>query len=78
MQKSNMIIDIGNTRMKVALYVKNEFDGVSAFSNRAHKQVADLIENAQAQHGIISNVTNLAQPLSDVFQENIKILEFTW
>lgn len=76
MQKSDMIIDIGNTRMKVALFVKNELDGVLTFSNRAHKQVADLIENAHAQRGIISNVTNLAQPVSDVFQENLKILEF--
>ena len=71
-----MVIDIGNTRMKVALFVKNELDGVLTFSNRAHKQVAELIENAQAQRGIISNVTNLPQPVSEVFQENLKILEF--
>lgn len=75
-QKSDMVIDIGNTRMKVALFVKNELDGVLTFSNRAHKQVAELIENAQAQRGIISNVSNLTQPVSEVFQENLKILEF--
>lgn len=75
-QKSDMIIDIGNTRMKVALFVHNELDGVLTFSNRAHRQVADLIENASAHRGIISNVSNLAQPVSEVFQENLKILEF--
>lgn len=74
-KKSNMIIDIGNTRMKVALYVRNQLDGVLTFSNRAHRQVADLVENTQAEHGIISNVTNLPRPLSDVFHENLSIIE---
>lgn len=71
-----MIIDIGNTRMKVALYVGNQLDGVLTFSNRAHKQVAELIENAEAEHGIISNVTNLPQPLTEMFHENLNILNF--
>src|SRR5690606_22966723 len=75
-QKSNMIIDIGNTRMKVALYVRNQLDGVLTFSNRAHRQVSELIENTQTEYAIISNVTNLPQPLNDVFQENLNILEF--
>ncbi|NEN23034.1 type III pantothenate kinase [Cryomorpha ignava] len=75
-QKSNMIIDIGNTRMKVALYVRNQLDGVLTFSNRAHRQVSELIENTQAEYAIISNVTNLPQPLTEVFQENLNIIEF--
>ncbi len=75
-KKSHMIIDIGNTRMKVALYVGNQLDGVLTFSNRAHKQVAELIENAEAEHGIISNVTNLPQPLTEMFHENLNILNF--
>src|SRR5690554_3202320 len=75
-QKSNMIIDIGNTRMKVALYVRNQLDGVLTFSNRAHKQVTELIENTHAEYAIISNVTNLPQPLTEVFNENLNIIEF--
>ena len=75
-KKSHMIIDIGNTRLKVALYVGNQLDGVLTFSNRAHKQVAELIENAEAEHGIISNVTNLPQPLTEMFHENLNILNF--
>lgn len=71
-----MIIDIGNTRMKVALFVHNTLDGVLTFSNRAHRQVADLVENAEAHRGIISNVSNLPQPVSEIFQENLRILEF--
>lgn len=75
-KKSHMIIDIGNTRMKVALYVDSQLDGVLTFSNRAHRQVAELIENAEAEHGIISNVTNLPQPLTEMFHKNLNILSF--
>lgn len=75
-RNSDMVIDIGNTRMKVALFVHNQLDGVLTFSNRAHRQVADLIENADAHRGIISNVSNLAQPVTDLFQEHLTILAF--
>lgn len=76
-KKSNMIIDIGNTRMKVALFVQNQLDGVLTFSNKSHHQVAQLVENTHAQHGIISNVTNLPEPVFEVFKENLNIIELT-
>lgn len=69
-----MVIDIGNTRMKVALFVNGELDGVLTFSNRAYRQVAQLIEKAGAKRGVISNVSKMTQSLSDVFEENLELL----
>jgi pantothenate kinase type III len=37
---SDMVIDIGNTRMKVALFVNDNLDGVLSFSNQKQKKVA--------------------------------------
>ncbi len=69
-----MAIDIGNTRMKVALFVGGELDGVLTFSNRAHRQVAQLIDKAGVKRGVISNVSKLNQPLADVFEEHLELV----
>lgn len=74
-KKIDMAIDIGNTRMKVALFVKGELDGVLTFSNRAYRQVAQLIEKAGAKRGVISNVSKMTRPLADVFEENLELLQ---
>jgi type III pantothenate kinase len=74
-QKNDMVIDIGNTRMKVALFVKGELDGVLTFSNRAYRQVSQLIDKAGAKRGIISNVSKMNRPLADVFEENLELIQ---
>lgn len=70
-----MAIDIGNTRMKVALFVDGELDGVLTFSNRAYRQVSQLIDEAGATRGVISNVSKMTRPLADVFEENLELLQ---
>jgi type III pantothenate kinase len=75
-KKSDMVIDIGNTRMKVALFVRDELDGVLSFSNRSHKKVAQLVENAHPKRGILSNVSKLSRPLTEFFEDNANMLKF--
>ncbi len=74
MKNIDMAIDIGNTRMKVALFVGGELDGVLTFSNRAYRQVAQLIDKAGAKRGVISNVSKMTRSLADVFEENLELL----
>ncbi|MCA1763482.1 MAG: type III pantothenate kinase [Cryomorphaceae bacterium] len=75
-RKSDMVIDIGNTRMKVALFVGNELDGVLFFSNRAHKKVADLLEKTHPERGIVSNVSKLNKPVANLFRKNMDLVYF--
>jgi len=73
---SDMVIDIGNTRMKVALFVGNSLDGVLSFSNRAHKKVADLLEKTHPERGIVSNVSKLDKPVANLFRKNMDLVYF--
>lgn len=73
---TEVVIDIGNTRMKVALYVNGRMDGVLSFSNRAHKQLEILMENADVRRGILSNVSRLNKPLAKLFRRNPEIVNF--
>ncbi len=73
---SDMVIDIGNTRMKVALFVNNNLDGVLSFSNRAHKKVEDLLEKTNPQRGILSNVSKLNKPVANLFKRNMDLIKF--
>jgi len=73
---SDMVIDIGNTRMKVALFVNDNLDGVLSFSNRAHKKVADLLEKTTPQRGILSNVSKLNKPVANLFNRNMELIKF--
>jgi len=75
-QRADMVIDIGNSRMKVALFVEGKLDGVILFSNRAHKQVARLLEDTGAQRGILSNVSKLNKPLTHLFFDHTQMLHF--
>lgn len=75
-QKSDMVIDIGNTRMKVALFVGDNLDGVLSLSNRAHKKVADLLEKTNPQRGILSNVSKLNKPVAALFKQNLELIYF--
>ena len=73
---SDMVIDIGNTRMKVALFVNDSLDGVLSFSNRAHKKVADLLEKTSPERGILSNVSKLNKPVANLFKKNMEVIDF--
>ena len=77
-EESDMVIDIGNTRMKVALFVNSNLDGVLSFSNRAHKKVADLLEKTHPKRGILSNVSKLNKPVANLFKQNMELINFNY
>lgn len=75
---SDMVIDIGNTNMKVALFVNDNLDGVLSFSNRAHKKLEDLLEKTTTHRGILSNVSKLNKPVANLFRRNMDLIKFSY
>jgi len=71
---SDVVIDMGNTRMKVALFVDGRLDGVLNFSNEANKRVMALIETADAKRAILSNVGKVKAPLIRALSEKLDLL----
>ncbi len=71
---SDVVIDMGNSRMKVALFVDGRLDGVLNFSNEANKKVMSLIEEADAKRAILSNVGKVKEPLLRSLRENLVFL----
>lgn len=75
-EKSDVVIDLGNTRMKVALFCNGKLDGVLSFSKEANKKVMALIEEAGAKRAILSNVSRVKQSLLDSLKEHLRFLPF--
>lgn len=74
---SDIVIDIGNTRMKVALYVNNSLDGVLSFSNQALKHVEKLIESSGASRCVISSVKQINPTLYSMLDSKLSMLMMT-
>jgi type III pantothenate kinase len=72
--KSDVVIDVGNTRMKVALFTDAKLDGVLSFSNKAEKKVLEVIDEAGAQRAIMSNVSKLRKGLLSSLSERVEFL----
>ncbi len=74
-KNSDLVIDIGNTRMKIGLFVNDQLDGVLNFSNQSVKHVEKLIESTGAQRGVMSSVTEVNKSLYALLQEELDMLE---
>lgn len=73
-KNADVVIDMGNTRMKVALFVDGELDGVLNFSKESNKRLMTLIENAEAKRAILSNVGKVKEPLLKSLEAGLSFL----
>jgi type III pantothenate kinase len=71
---SDIVIDVGNTRMKVALYVNERLDGVLSFSNQALKHVEKLLESSGASRCIMSTVKAINPSLYKLLDSRLDML----
>lgn len=76
-QQSDVVIDVGNTRMKVALFTDSKIDGVLSISNKATKKVLEVIDESSARRAIMSNVSKLRQELLDGLDDRLEFILMT-
>lgn len=76
-QKSDVVIDVGNTRMKVALFTDSKLDGVLSISNKSKKKVLDVIDESSANRAIMSNVSKLREGLLNGLDERLEFILMT-
>ncbi|MCA1750289.1 MAG: type III pantothenate kinase [Flavobacteriales bacterium] len=76
-KKSDLVIDNGNTRMKIGLFIDSRLDGVLSFSNHSVKDVEKLIETSGALRGVMSSVTEVHKPLYDLLKGELDMLEIS-
>ncbi len=76
-KNSDLVIDIGNTRLKIALFVNDQLDGVLSFANQSVRNVAKLIETSGAQRGVMSSVAEVHKPLYELLNNELNMLELS-
>jgi type III pantothenate kinase len=76
-QKSDVVIDVGNTRMKVALFTDSKLDGVLSISNKSKKKLLDVIDESSANRAIMSNVSKLQDGLLNGLDERLEFILMT-
>ncbi|MCH2215819.1 MAG: type III pantothenate kinase [Flavobacteriales bacterium] len=74
---SDVVIDVGNTRMKVALFTDSKLDGVLSISNKSKKKVLDVIDESSATRAIMSNVSKLREGLLKGLDERLDFILMT-
>jgi len=68
------VIDVGNTRMKVALFTDSKLDGVLSFSNKSKKKVLEVIDESAASRAIMSNVAKLREGLLKGLDDRLEFI----
>ncbi len=74
-KNSDLVIDIGNTRIKIAMFVNDKLVEILSFSNQSAKEITGLIEKSGARRAILSAVTEVESGLKSVLSERIELLE---
>ncbi len=74
---SDVVIDVGNTRMKVALFTDSKLDGVLSFSNKSKKKVLDVIDESSASRAIMSNVAKMRKELLKGLDDRLEFVLMT-
>ena len=73
----NLIIDIGNTRIKTALFEANELKHFFVFKTTDELHAANLFVKYPITHCIIGSVVNNLDSFIKVIQEKVKTILFT-
>lgn len=72
----NLVVDIGNTFTKVALFRGREVQEIRTFGNQIKDEIANLLEEWTPDHAIISSVREDAGDFDAIFQGKTRLLRF--
>ena len=72
----NLIIDIGNTRTKIALFKNKAIEKIEIIETMAFHvdQLSPILNLYKPGYAIISSVTNLSETVSDYLKQNLALV----
>ena len=70
----NLILDVGNSLLKIALFKKSELIQKFKFSENYIRNIEDIISNNNVTHSIISNVGRIDDSIINILKESTNLL----
>jgi len=70
----NLVLDVGNSLLKIALFEKSELIHKLKFSENYKKNIEDIISKYKVTHSIISNVGRIDDSIINILKESTNLL----
>ena len=70
----NLVLDVGNSLLKIALFQKSELIQKFMFSENYKRNIEDIISNYKVTHSIISNVGRIDDSIINILKESTNLL----
>ena len=70
----NLVLDVGNSLLKIALFEKSELIQKFKFSENYKRNIEDIISNYKVTHSIISNVGRIDGSIINILKESTNLL----
>ena len=70
----NLVLDVGNSLLKIALFEKSELIQKFKFSDNYKRNIEDIISNYKVTHSIISNVGRIDDTIINILKESTNLL----
>lgn len=74
---SNLVIDIGNTRIKIAVFKNRQIVFNEIAEHFSGERVLELAEEFQVTHSILSSVTAVDEELLEALEKNTRFIRFS-
>jgi type III pantothenate kinase len=74
-KNSDLVIDIGNTRIKLAMFVDDALVEVISFAYESIGEISNIIDKFGAKRAILSAVTQVDSELIRILSERTRLLE---
>ena len=75
LNKSDLVIDLGNTRMKVALFVNESLDGVLWLSKHNQSELEHLIDTSGADRCLVSAVSEFDENIFNMLKARTRAMK---
>ena len=70
----NLVLDVGNSLLKIALFEKSELIQKFKFSENYKRNIEDIISNYKVTHSIISNVGRIDDSIINILKDSTNLL----
>jgi type III pantothenate kinase len=70
----NLVLDVGNSLLKIALFEKSELIQKFKFSENYKRNIEDIISKYKVTHSIISNVGRIDDSIINILKESTNLL----
>ena len=70
----NLVLDVGNSLLKIALFEKSELIQKFKFSGNYKRNIEDIISKYKVTHSIISNVGRIDDSTINILKESTSLL----